>query len=70
MLNPLSPERKGNITNYPSCGTDSMPAQGLDHRLHIQPGTGNGSRPPSVQMGSAERIQKILDPMEATSGSP
>lgn len=33
-LNPLSPERKGNIINYLSRGTDSMLAQGLDHHLH------------------------------------
>lgn len=56
MLNPLSPERKGNIINYPSCGTHSMLAQDLDHHLHIHPGTGNGSRPLSVKMWTGEGI--------------
>lgn len=56
MLNPLSPERKGNIINYLSRGTDSMLAQGLDHHLHTQPGTGNGSRLLSVKTGTGEGI--------------
>lgn len=61
MLNPPSPKREGNIINYPNCGRDSVLAQGWEQHLHIQPGTRNSSRPPSVKM---EREEEMLNSVQ------